>query len=288
MAEKYTYKIIKDNFLYAGYLLHSMRGNNHPPSIFSNLRIIRIVKGEAEITIDKRTYTIKKNDIMILNNLTPRQFSKLMEEELVIEVFAFSIMAIKNESNFLSLYYSKPNSFNPIITHHDDGYDHLNILFDMLKERLKRDNHSQSAVKVVSYLISGINSFIFDIIKNREKNFGTETSGHNISTFEIIAKSINYIFENINQPMNVSLLAKRYNISREYFSRIFKKYVGITPSEFITRCKVDNVIYIIRYNNMNILDAAMEGGFNTSSGFYKAFNSVYKMSPKEYIRKIDL
>ena len=288
MAERYTYKIIKDNSLYAGYLLHTMRGNYHEPSLFSNLRIIRILKGEAELTIDKKTYIIKENDIMVLNNLTPRQFSKLLEEELTFEVFAFSMMIIKNESNFLSLYYSKPNSFNPVITADDDGYNHLNTIIDILKERLKNECCSQSGVKVISFLISSVNSIIFDIIKNREDNFNTEASEHNISTFEIVSKSINYIFENINQPMNVSLLAKKYNVSREYFSRIFKKYVGITPSEFITRCKVDNVIYIIRYRNMNILDAAMEGGFNTSSGFYKAFNSVYKMSPKEYIRKTDL
>ncbi len=288
MAERYTYKIIKDNSLYAGYLLHTMRGNYHVPSLFSNLRIIRVLKGEAEITIDKKSYIIKENDIMVLNNLTPRQFSKLMEEELIFEVFAFSIMIIKNESNFLSLYYSRPNSFNPIVTVNDTGYNHLNTIFDILKERIKKDNHSQSEIKVISSLICSVNSLIFDIIKTKEENLGTEKSEHNISTFEIIAKSINYIFENISQPMNVALLAKRYNVSREYFSRIFKKYVGITPSKFITRCKVDNVIYIIRYRNMNILDAAMEGGFNTSSGFYKAFHSIYKMSPKKYFRNTEM
>ena len=86
MSEKYTYKITKDHSLFAGYLLHTMKGNYHVPSLFTNLRIIRIIKGSANITIDKVIYTIKENDIMVLNNLTPRQFSKLIEEELVAVV----------------------------------------------------------------------------------------------------------------------------------------------------------------------------------------------------------
>ena len=288
MSEKYTYKITKDHSLFAGYLLHTMKGNYHVPSLFTNLRIIRIIKGSANITIDKVIYTIKENDIMVLNNLTPRQFSKLIEEELIFEVFAFSMMIIKNESSFLSLFYNKPNSFNPIITPDDESHHHLCVLFDILRDYLKKGDSSHYSLNIISHLICSINSIITDTVKNREQSIIAENHTHNISTFEIISKSINYIFDNINEPLNVSLLAKRFNISREYFSRIFKKYIGITPSEFITRCKVDNVIHIIRRYNMNILDAAMEGGFNTSSGFYKAFNSVYKTSPKNYFKSNNL
>ena len=97
-----------------------------------------------------------------------------------------------------------------------------------------------------------------------------------------MADAIQYIFSNISEPITVSDLAKRVNVSREYFSRMFRKIVGYTPSEFINHCKTDNVIHLVQYNNMKILDAAMESGFNSASGFYSAFRSIHGTSPKHY------
>lgn len=280
MAERYDYKIEKDNNFFAGYLLCTLSNNYHEPSLFQNLRIIRVIEGEAELIISQKNYKLGENDIMVLNNLTPRQFTK-NSDKFIFDVFAFSPMILKNDSLHLSLFYSKPNSFNPVIGENSPDFNNLNSLLDILKDRIARNCSHNS----ISSLICAISSVITESCFNSSGVF--ESNEHIGGSLEIVSGAIKYILENINEPINVSILANEFNISREYFSRIFKKYVGITPSEFIIKCKIDNVIHIIRYYNMNILDAAMEGGFNSSSGFYKAFHLVYKTSPKKFLKKAD-
>lgn len=288
MAERYDYRIEKDNSFFVGYLLCTLNSKYHEPSLFQNLRIIRVLEGQSDIRIGKIVYSISKDDIMVLNNLTPRQFTNESGEKFVFEVFAFSPIILKNESTHLSLFYSKPNSFNPIYNPSNYGYEDISAILDILKKRIEQSQNSECSHKVISSLINSAASLIIESNHKRTDNFSVKDEEHTGSIFDIISGSINYIFENINEPISVSLLSSKFNVSREYYSRIFKKHVGITPSEFITKCKIDNVIHIVRYQKLNILDAAMEGGFNSSSGFYKAFHSVYKTSPKQYLKRTDL
>ena len=284
MIERYNYRIDKDKAFFAGYLLCTMKGDCHQPSLFRSLRIIRVLEGSAVLRIDKTEYNLCPGDIVTLNNLVPRQFVKIYSPEFRFEVFAFSPLILKRENVGMSLFYGLPNSFCPVISKDLSGVSDLHMLLDVLKNKFSRLTDSGFKHEVISSLVIAVVMCITDIISANgdEIKFCSNAAS---STAKLVSEAIEYIFSNISEPVTASCVAKRVNVSREYFSRVFTKFVGYSPANFINHCKTDNVIHLVKYNNMKILDAALESGFKSASGFYSAFRSVHGMSPRQFFDK---
>ena len=98
-----------------------------------------------------------------------------------------------------------------------------------------------------------------------------------------VSKALSYISDHLSEDLSIKALARTFGLSREYFTVIFKRYTGTSPATYIKRARIDRVIYLLKTEKINILDAALESGFGSSSGFYKAFSSVCGMSPMAFL-----
>ena len=103
----------------------------------------------------------------------------------------------------------------------------------------------------------------------------------------LIADAVTYIGENPDADLTLPALAARASMSKAHFSRMFKAYSGIGLREYVTRSRVIRVIILMQANpDSNIIDIAFACGFSTSSGFYRAFESVTGTSPRSFIRTL--
>ena len=73
--------------------------------------------------------------------------------------------------------------------------------------------------------------------------------------------------------------------SREYISRSMKKYLGITPTEFVNDLRLNYAASQIVNTDKNITDICLEAGFYSISWFNKMFLKKYSISPKEFRKK---
>lgn len=99
----------------------------------------------------------------------------------------------------------------------------------------------------------------------------------------IIQQSIDYIDNNIKAEISVGDLCIKAGYSYEHYCRLFKRYVGIPPAEFITRRKLIYAVYEMAQSKSKT-DVAFDYNYNTYSGFYKAFRREYNCSPSEFIK----
>ena len=114
----------------------------------------------------------------------------------------------------------------------------------------------------------------------------TEDIGTNGNT-ALMAETVSYIRENIDADLTLHALAARASMSEAHFSRTFKVYSGIGLREYVTRSRVIRVIALMQANpDSNIIDIAFACGFNTSSGFYRAFESVTGTSPRAFVNTL--
>ena len=92
---------------------------------------------------------------------------------------------------------------------------------------------------------------------------------------------LDYIEKNVFQSLTVYNLADTFQISEEHLSRLFKKHTGIPPAEYIRRLKLSLAAADILENN-SVTETSSMYGFDTPSGFSKAFRKCYGMSAQEY------
>ena len=114
------------------------------------------------------------------------------------------------------------------------------------------------------------------LIKLRRKDF--------VMDLQIIQNTIDYIEENIKSDICISELCDMASFSQGYYAREFQKEVGMTINQYILQRKMLNAISDI-YQGGKIIDVALEYGFETHAGFYKAFVREFGETPTQYLKK---
>jgi AraC-like DNA-binding protein len=80
-------------------------------------------------------------------------------------------------------------------------------------------------------------------------------------------------------------LSKVANISPHHFHKIFTATVGITPNEFIIRCKLDKAKKLLTSTCYSISEISELCGFENSPYFSYVFKKHNALTPMEFKKK---
>ena len=89
---------------------------------------------------------------------------------------------------------------------------------------------------------------------------------------------LKYIEENLEQELNVKLLAEKAGYSEYHFIRMFKKTTNETVMEYVCRRRLIRSCEDI-LDGMRIIDVAIKYGWQSHSAFSKSFNREFGFSP---------
>lgn len=92
----------------------------------------------------------------------------------------------------------------------------------------------------------------------------------------------NYIFTHLYEDITLSHLAKIATLNPSYLSVLFKKEVGISPSEYIQRAKIDEAKSLITYTKHSLSKISTLLNFHDQSHFTKVFKKYTGVSPKQF------
>ncbi len=96
---------------------------------------------------------------------------------------------------------------------------------------------------------------------------------------------ISYIDEHIGKPITVAELADRAALNKVYFSNIFTKHIGISPSQFVINRKLEKAMDLIRHSDGNMKEIAFKTGFESAMYFSRIFKKKIGMTPSEFKEK---
>jgi AraC-like DNA-binding protein len=100
-----------------------------------------------------------------------------------------------------------------------------------------------------------------------------------------IALAIEYIKNNLDQPLGRDEVARACNMSYGYFSKVFHQRTGHTFSELLNKFRFERACAILEETGLNMNQVALECGFSDQSYFSKVFRRYAGISPKEYRRR---
>ena len=100
---------------------------------------------------------------------------------------------------------------------------------------------------------------------------------------ENIQKSIDYIEDNLKSEFTVEELSEMAGFSLFHFYRLFRTAVGMPVMQYVVRRKLLHGIYEIKCGKL-MIDMALDYGFSTYAGFYKAFVREFGCTPAQFTK----
>jgi AraC-like DNA-binding protein len=87
------------------------------------------------------------------------------------------------------------------------------------------------------------------------------------------------------EPLDLDRLAAESGFSKFYFARSFKHAYGETPTQYLTRRRVERAKDLLRHANLTVTEICMLVGFSSLGSFSSRFAALVGMSPSAYQRR---
>lgn len=171
--------------------------------------------------------------------------------------------------NFFSEYDCLPlhNTFS--FKHQINDISFITQLIDIVYNNTYNNNDNIiNKFRIDSAMNTILSLFIDKPLKNNEKN----------PVFE----SLQHINSNYNQDISITDLANLSHYNTEYFCKLFKKNVGVSPQNFLITKRLNAAKKLLISTSLSIKEIAFRCGYSDPLYFSKLFIKHIKCSPKKY------
>ena len=87
--------------------------------------------------------------------------------------------------------------------------------------------------------------------------------------------------ENLEEPLPRSSLARRTGLSTRQLERLFRKYLGRTPTRYYQELRLYRARMLLHQTSLSVLDVALACGFVSASHFSKCYREFFARTPRE-------
>lgn len=102
-----------------------------------------------------------------------------------------------------------------------------------------------------------------------------------VTDYDRVAAAIEYLRNHAGEQPRLNDVAGAVHVSPFHFQRLFKRWAGVSPKQFLTVLTVDRAKTLLA-SDASILDAALEVGLSSSSRLHDHFVSIDAVTPGEY------
>lgn len=236
------------------------------------LELLYISNGSVNVTVKNTSCRLSEDDLILFN---PYEVHALQASHCVIAAFQIQ----------LNLFDKSALSF-PL------QFDCCSAL-DCRKERFAPLKHL-----LASFIHANTNPGPYTPILNKSLSYAllhelassfcieeyVEETDHS-QTLSRMEEILDFINEKYSEKLSLGLLAEEFYLTVPYLSRIFKKYIGINFTEYLTKLRLTHGVNDLLESEASIEQIAEKNGFPNSRSFVTAFKEEYRMLPSVYRRE---
>ena len=259
----------------------------YPMHWHDEMEIVYVESGEFDECIDLENYHVKAGDIILINPCLLHSFKNYENIRTKFTTIIFNInMITGNSTDGCSIKYLTPYLdgmyINPVVIskespHYCELESSIKNLVDLFDNK---EDFFELGIKSELYKMFFILFKYFFFPEQHEQNIMDNTT-RNIKTI------LDYIDENYMKSITIDELAECVNLSKHYFMRFFKKYMGMTCIEYINDYRLSIAANLLITTGMQVTEIAEKTGITNLSYFNRIFKKKYNMTPKQYRYNVD-
>jgi YesN/AraC family two-component response regulator len=94
-----------------------------------------------------------------------------------------------------------------------------------------------------------------------------------------------FMAQHYQEPLTLEQLAQLAGLSVSHYSRLFKKYIGYSPIDFLTHLRMDRAKELLVLSDYRLKSIAGSVGYVDEFYFSRIFKKVVGFSPRDYAKK---
>jgi AraC family transcriptional regulator of adaptative response/methylated-DNA-[protein]-cysteine methyltransferase len=102
--------------------------------------------------------------------------------------------------------------------------------------------------------------------------------------YQLVEEAIHYLEANFRQRPNLEEIASSVHLSKYHFQRLFKRWAGISPTQFLHFLSVEYAKERLK-ESKSVLDAALDAGLSGPGRLHDLFVTFEAITPGEYKRQ---
>ena len=114
---------------------------------------------------------------------------------------------------------------------------------------------------------------------------GTRAKPNGLLTADILNRLKEFVFEHLDEPLDVARLAKMTNRSQFHFSRAFTRSVGVSPHRYVVHLRLRRAVEMVRDRKFGLAEIAVRTGFADQSHLTRWVQRVHGVSPTQVMAR---
>ena len=230
----------------------------HRPLGIEDYQLLYTVVGKGECFINGSTYELKEGSLFYLPSNYPHEYHSTCKRWETLYI-TFHGSGVKRFFDF-----------EPWIVYLSDKFDFEGHYHTLLQYKQSVSAENQLSVSLYAMLLELKDCLEFSSVSSRQKMDMMSAVLHSFSE---------------EPQISLSDIARKYGISEEHFCRMFRKYTGFRPFEYINLLKIQKAKELLSNTDLDIREIAKQVGYESHSYFSMLFKKYMGETPTEYRKK---
>jgi AraC-like DNA-binding protein len=237
------------------------------------------ISGGKQFLIDNKAYKIEPGDLFFINQYESHYLTQIDQDE-------HERIVISLHPDFLRSLSTPATELDYCFTHREPGFSH----------RISLNKNQQQRFMYYIHKITSLSGYAEDVLEriaitelmvffNKEfltRQQKAETAENfNYQYDQQVKDILEYINQNISEPVSIQLLADHFFLSKSFICRIFKQSTGTTVNKYLTARRI-SIAKALLSEGASVNEVYEQCGFLDYSTFLKAFTKTVGLSPKKY------
>ena len=232
----------------------------HPPREIKVYHLILVLDGSYTYIVEGKKFTLEKNDALLLVPGTIKERPYIPNP---VHFVAFNYASTKGYEVQSCILFR--NAVNKTIQKLLDAYPYNNYIYLSQLNDICPENEKNK--QVLQNILNCVLIELFDTLKK----YNTKNAH--------VMKALNYINDNITEPLTLNSVSKKLCFTREYTARLFKREVGMTVTEYINKQKLSFARNMLSNNAISLQDISNKLGYENYNYFSRIFKENFGISP---------
>ena len=242
------------------------------------IELMYVRSGTAHMSINEHTFTARKGDLVIVDTGDFHYCdSRNARNELDFLIFDPSVV---------SSFYHHSNFAHPLISSKSlkewDLAGDVETLYASIHREL--ENQDKYYKEIVT---ATLRSFWYRIRRRIPRDLkDQEESGHSRMLFDM-QKLLSYMDIHYADNITLSFAAEKMNFSESYFSRVFKRIIGINFISYLNLVRIEHAAQALKNTSQKVTEIALNCGFNNIRTFNRVFKDITGYTPSQFVTLTD-